>query len=349
MAGPYYIDKAVGNDANTGLSEGAGNAFETIDKYYQICAAGEIGYAKASATYTERATAVTAGTITAPVFLIGYTSVITDNGQITIDGTGSNSYGLANNNTSHYQIIGNVKVINSTGQGFQYGATDNCLFVNCVADNCAGIGFQGDNALKFIKCTSSNNSGGFSADSKTLFFGCITHGNSGREYEALSASIAINCIAYAMASNQIAFYLFDGVFNCTIDGENGATTIGVQFSSVSGDMYGAINNIIYDLNYGVYSTASNQIVPIGYNLINSINTLAYLNVAENLGGNDVTSAPDFVNEAGDDYTPNSSSPAVGAGLDAASLGMDIGAIQTVGGAGGGGGVKLVGRGGGMVA
>ena len=52
MAGPYYIDAAVGSDSNTGLAEGAGNAFLTIDKYYSVVAAGEIGYVKASASYT---------------------------------------------------------------------------------------------------------------------------------------------------------------------------------------------------------------------------------------------------------------------------------------------------------
>ena len=71
---------------------------------------------------------VTAGTVSAPIWLIGYTSVISDGGQVTIDGSSVSDYGLRNSGSSHYNVGMNINVINSTGTGINMGTAANYCF-----------------------------------------------------------------------------------------------------------------------------------------------------------------------------------------------------------------------------
>jgi hypothetical protein len=71
----YYIDAAVGSDANAGTAVGAGNAWATIGKALSTLVAGDIGYVKSSANYvhTSAATCANSGDGTSgPITLEGY-------------------------------------------------------------------------------------------------------------------------------------------------------------------------------------------------------------------------------------------------------------------------------------
>jgi len=59
----YYVDTAVGDDGNLGTSEGAGNAWATIQHAVDNVAADDKVWVKASGTYSEAldATGATAG------------------------------------------------------------------------------------------------------------------------------------------------------------------------------------------------------------------------------------------------------------------------------------------------
>ena len=79
----YYVDTAVGDDANAGTSEGAGNAWATIDKAMNTVAAGDKVWVKASGTYDENGNIDTAGSLLSPIEFEGYSSTTGDNGKVT--------------------------------------------------------------------------------------------------------------------------------------------------------------------------------------------------------------------------------------------------------------------------
>lgn len=76
MAGPFFVDGAVGNDSNAGTAEGSGNAWLTINKAATTAAAGEIVNIKASATYTVNAQTFTnsGNSTSGPILYRGYTT-----------------------------------------------------------------------------------------------------------------------------------------------------------------------------------------------------------------------------------------------------------------------------------
>ena len=121
----YYVDGAVGSDLNNGLAEGAGNAFETITQGLSVVVAGDRVYVKASVTYNETATIVTAGSGFNYILLEGYTSTVGDNGQVTIDGQSTRARGVdcTTGGAANY-VIKNITAQNHTLYGIRpCGAT----------------------------------------------------------------------------------------------------------------------------------------------------------------------------------------------------------------------------------
>lgn len=343
----YYVDGAVGNDANAGTSEGAGNAWATIDKAMNTVAAGDKVWVKASATYSEMATMDTAGAAGSPITFEGYTSTVGDNGRVTVDGTGrNNGFVSALGGVSAYYVFRNFIVQNCDVTGFAMGtATDYVTFINCRANNNGGWGFQIDNSGLWMLCdVYSNTSGGIDGDSSCHAYACRSHSNSGVGIFFNAGSPVIwNCLVYNNAAN-------DGIkaganaaiiIACTLDGENTGDE-GVLFGA-SGSRYVIINNIIYDWATGLSAgTDIGEEAVVFNNLFNS-NTADVSNLTT--GDNVVTSAPGFTDEGSDDYTLASGSAAKAAGADAAlaSLGTsytDIGALQREEPAGGGGGLLV---------
>ena len=316
----YYVDGAVGSDANLGTSEGAGNAWLTIDHAMNTVVAGDLVYVKASATYVEQFTIDTVGTSASPIMFEGYTTTPGDGGMVTVDGSGSTNVGLRAAVTAAYYIFMNFTVSSSTSIGFGNAAVDNIIYYNCIADSNATVGFQHDNYVLYIKCQSINNSGlGIDADLGVTIIGCIVHGNgSTSQINTLSAPLIVlssQVTGLGSGDNAIKTTAQPIIVGSTIDGENAATTIGIDCAVASTAWFPIIiNNILYDLNIGVDLPSASGFFAIGYNLINSNNT-DYNNCSNTLG-NDVTGAPAFTDEAGDDYTLGSGSPAIAAGLDA---------------------------------
>ena len=84
----YYVDGAVGNDGNAGTSEGAGNAWATIDHAMNTVAAGDKVFVKATGTYSETPVMDTVGASNNPITFEGYTTTPGDNGKVTVDAIG---------------------------------------------------------------------------------------------------------------------------------------------------------------------------------------------------------------------------------------------------------------------
>jgi len=318
----FFVDGAVGNDANAGTSEGAGNAWLTIDKGMNTVSDGDTVYIKASATYTELVTIDNGAKVDEVTAFIGYTTVITDNGQITIDGSGSNNYGITTALTVPiYYHFANIIVQNSTGTGFNIGTSaDNTSFFNCVSESNSN-GFIGDNNMSYLQCTASNNTtDGFQGDNYQSHNSCQAFANGANNF-LLATGAIVDSLAYGLTgTGDINIFGDSGngvmVAGCTVDGENVTGVNGIELEGINSII---VNNIIYDCDQGVEMTATRGRVPLaGYNLLNS-NTSDYGGNVIPIPGTDVSGAPQFEDEANDDYSLADGSPAIDAGTDASDI------------------------------
>ncbi|MFZ9093051.1 MAG: right-handed parallel beta-helix repeat-containing protein, partial [Planctomycetaceae bacterium] len=188
----YYVDKAVGNNANLGTSEGSGNAWETMDYAANQVVPGDIVYVKASADYTENVDFVTSGSSTDPIRWVGYTTTTTDQGKATVDG-GSTLSCFTFTTNGAYQIFENFIIKNSVGSGVFFNTPDNHRWINCDFINNASQGVHCDSQQTFIGCTFSGNSanGMFSTSgSGVRVIGCTAFSNSNHQLDWNGTSTA---------------------------------------------------------------------------------------------------------------------------------------------------------------
>ena len=323
----YYVDTAVGNNGNAGTSEGAGNAWATIQYANDNISNGDQVYIKASGDYTEGVT-LTAGTVAAWRTFTGYTSTPGDGGKATIDASGQTNGMNCPGFASSYIRFENIIVENATGDGFEASATSYVAFINCEANSNGGVGFGGGPAnAVYAHCAADGNTGdGFIIDVVAAAVFCSSTNNGGDGFVGNSNG---GSFAYCISSSNVN----DGFSNrsliavhCTIDGDGKDTDSGI----ITGGKGSAIvNNIIYDCTTGITGTAGYGGDVILSNLLYS-NTANYSNVV-NEQDNETGKAPGFTDEAGGDYTLAKGSDARNAGADvsgASSPGVDIGAHQS---------------------
>jgi len=354
LAGPYYVDWAVGDDSNAGTSEGAGNAWKTITKAMNTVAAGETVYVKATGPYLETATIVTAGTISGTITFEGYTSTPGDGGQATIDGESTRSYCVTytvpitsttklfyefknfifkradfyNVNVSWDLVFRNCRFTNAT----QYGCDvrTGCLFENCLFDNNGAGGLNvGGQVTTVVGCRFENNtSDGAQITAESCFIDCVFVGNGFDAFEDFGVNGSY-CV----------------LVNCTIDGDGKTTNIGIDLGTSFWKRAAVVNCIIYDCDEGIDAINQGTRFISRNNLLNSNNTNYPGSRFQTFTG-EVTSAPQFVDEAGGNYALAGASPARDAGYDGYLLNgsdqlRDIGAIESTSAAGAGGGASQV--------
>ena len=319
----YYVDGAVGNDANAGTSEGSGNAWATIDKAMNTVAAGDKVWVKASASYDENGNIDTAGTITAPITFEGYTSTTGDNGKVTW--TNSSGVALTDTTSFSYYIFKNFKFTGCSSSGVSISSA--FKFYNCEFTSNGANGAFFNSYSSFVNCLFANNSTvglNTSAASYINVIGCLFYGNTNAAIYGTGQNIFIDsCVFYSPgASNHGIDCSADYTIlsHCTFDGD-GSTGFGVN---AAGESYLAVvSNIIYDYDegYRCYDTAQAVFFTCvaAYNLMNTLPTGAYRTNSADITGleygyQDVTSAPAFTDEANDDYTLGATSPAIDAGI-----------------------------------
>jgi hypothetical protein len=303
----YYVDTVLGDDANAGTAEGAGNAWATIDKAMNTVAAADKVWVKASGNYNETATIDTAGAAQTPIVFEGYSSITGDNGKVTIDGqsTRGSCIDSALGTQIHY-VFKNFICTNGTGRGVWLDPEDDVCFMNCEFNNHGIAGVTGDDRHTFVNCVFANNaSHGADVDNNARFIGCISYGNGSNQLNAISIDIAYRNVCYGIGANDsaIAASTINGaIIGNTIDGENAASSTGLAHASESNMM--AFDNILYDLATGLDTAASPTYAStfVGYNLVNSNTTDYETDTGETTGYQDQTSAPVFTDEANDDYT-----------------------------------------------
>lgn len=316
----YYVDGAVGNDANLGTSEGAGNAWATIGKAASTVALGDTVYIKASATYAEDVTFVTIGNSTNPIRFIGYSTTPGDHGQITVTPTVSAFITALG---SMYHIMMNIIVSGGTSHGWDFPAGDNNVFYNCKALNCGGKGWNHDNSGWFIRCTAQGcGDNGIWTDFNSTAHGCILNNNapvstSEGQFHGSSYDAAFN-LAHG-TSTESGFTGSCLSFICNTGYGEGSTTNDFLGNNGGGAMpcYG---NVASDWRWGLQANTANPLRFVGYNGFFSNSTSDYSNLdgfPEWQGLYDVAGTPDegFLDKANDDFRLAGTSSFSGTGLE----------------------------------
>jgi hypothetical protein len=320
----YYVDGAVGNDANAGTSEGAGNAWATIDKAMNTVASGDKVWVKATGTYSEDPVIDTAAATAATIVFEGYSSTTGDNGKVTISGT-TNSLGTTLGPGESRYVIKNFIFNGGSGAAVSLGAARANTFINCEFTGASTDGFEGTGANNtFINCEfTSNTQHGIDATSISggYIVGCIFHSNGRTGLQIGSTGAFYRNLVYnndtaAAGWNHGDLGTTAVVIGNTFDGENRSG----QLCDINGQsIFIAVDNVFYDSGtYGLTNpaTTSHYRAFAGYNLLNDNASGTYADAGdpELIGYQDVTTAPAFTSESTDDYTLGASSPAIDAGM-----------------------------------
>lgn len=314
----YYVDITTGNDADDGLSEG--NAWQTFAKTQSNpIAAGDLVYVKGSATYTTRLIISVVGTATAQIVFEGYTTTPGDGGMVTVTDTVNNT-GLTPGAGSNFYTFRNFRFTGMSGVGAGNLTSDHLVYKKCRADTNGSDGFQGDQNCMFEGCYAHGNTGdGFDVGGPTVFVCCIANAN-GLNGFAMETGVCYRCEAFSNAGNgfdssQAGYHSF---FDCVCDGDVDDTSVGFNLAIAYGQsQITVVNCSAYDCATGFTGPASTGLQDRIISRNNHVNgnATAYTNWKTWEG--EVTSAPAFVNEASQDYTP-----AVGSPLIAAGFGVD---------------------------
>lgn len=327
----YYVDVLNGSDAASGLSELL--AWETLEKAANTVAAGDKVWVENTGTYEAEdgsSSAVmaidTVGGYSTPVVFEAYDATPGDGGIVEIDGTTNTlDYCITAtvSGTSCYVFKGFV-FTGATGSGVNITNLSYNFFENCSFENNGGAGFVGNVGNKFLNCRFyANGNAGINHGSYGMaVISSVFHGNGSYAIYCL-AGWAIHTLFYNNGPGGLGATCWwdfsvwpDGLVNCTIDGENKASHIGLYAPSVSGAAgVSLVNTIIYDCGTGANCSVS---VPdfhaVRNNLYASVVT-PRTNFPTGVG--DVVDAADpFTASGGRDYTLHNTSAAKEAGVDA---------------------------------
>lgn len=327
----YYVTQAAaGGGAGT-----IGDPF-TLAEARAAVVAGDKVFIKADADYTTQDGASgsilhlsVTGTYANPITWEGYTTTPGDGGQVTFDtGTAGLTRGVgASAGTVSHQILKNIICLGGT-QGFNgsNGACDSWVLINCKAENTSLAGYWLDTNLKFLRSVSKNCAQAYRLGSINMLIGCEAYGASSTYVFYGSGELLLyGCIGYNNAGLNYVNANPPRVFNCTFDGENHATSVGV-YANTTQEQEVAINNVIYDMQTGISAVNASATTVDSDSMSFFDWSLFYSNVANVSGTSlngygDVSGTGDpFTDEAADDYTLASGSEAIDAGIDAATVG-----------------------------
>lgn len=306
MATYYVVSTATG--AANGTSET--DAWTTIDTAMNNVAANDIVYVKNTATYVERVTIDTPGATTTPITLEGYGTTPGDYVKVTIDGDVATIAGYSGN---AWYIFKNLIVTGSSSNGVNAGSMNSCVWINCDFINNGSKGADLGNNHTMVNCVAyGNGTRGIDLSSGSTI-GCISYSN-GQEQIYGAGELAYRNVCYAPTTTYNLLSWQDGIcIGNTIDGDSIASCDGLDFRTSITPII--IDNIVYDCDVGIADTTTPRWAGSfsGYNLLNS-NTTDYSTSGPTFGIMDVTGAPAFTDEAGDDYTLGATSSAIDVGL-----------------------------------
>lgn len=344
MSNTYYVDGLVGNDSNSGIAPGSGNAWATIDNAMNRVQGGDKVWVKGSVNYNELAIIDTKGSGNAPIVFEGYTSTSGDNGFATMDGESSISFCVQTSfygeDDREFYVFKNFRFTNTNGNGVE--CNNNCIFKNCKFDNNGSAGLQCGNVL-CENCEFSDNGGqGCGTFGISVVVGCKAHNNTygfyafGGSLIVLYSELLNNDYGIRGYSNNNSFPITIAV-GCTIDGygrnEGAGANAGIMLGEGPGKFMAMIvNNVVLNCIAGFYNATDNE-----GELIISRNNLLYNNDDNYVGlqtfTGEILTDPIFNNAPSGDYRPGIGSSLKGAGYDCNFIegfsgGLDIGALQS---------------------
>jgi hypothetical protein len=320
----FYVSDATGDNADNGSTEAL--AWATIDYAMNNVSAGDKVWVKADGDYTETADITFLGTTSATIEFEGYTTTPGDGGQATIDAESVRAACIGDHfaTSAAYYVFRNFIFTNATASDVTLSVSD-VIFKNCTFSNASVAGCTCATASVFENCLfDSNGASGIDCSGLVEAVGC-------RFTDNTTGGDAIECLG-GNAS-------FAVILGCTIDGDAKSTNTGIDLGSSFWKRAIVINNIVYDCVSGIDSASQGTFFVSRNNLLNN-NTTDYPGSRFQTFEGEVTSAPQFEDEAGGDYSLGAGSPARNAGFDGYAQNgsdqlRDIGAIESTPAGGGG--------------
>lgn len=334
----YYVT-TTGAGAHNGSNEA--NAF-TLEEACDAVAANDVIYVKANANYiVEYVTGgakncvmygVANGTRNTPIRWIGYHTVITDGGVVTLDAQDTLNHAL-DNNDKIWHFFENFQFVNGALHTV-LDPGDNVYFKNSSFEGAGDRGVSESGAAfgTYVHCrfTGNTEEGYYSLTANNRFHACLFHtnGKSGC-INVGNDTVYSDCLFYNNGTSSVPRavhgYSTCGVtaINCTFDGENDAAAAGLYIDNdATNNIALAINCIFYDFNAGVQAVAVSTVCRfVGClffsNTADTTNIIPAFTTGDNVGDDGcVAAAPGFTNEGADDYTLAGGSAAKGSAYDA---------------------------------
>lgn len=241
-------------------------------------------------------------------------------------------------------IIKNIWVSNAGGNGFE--SANKTIFVNCRASNNGSSGFSLDGSTRksVIGCESySNTLYGFYTIAGTnnfaTYWGCYSHDNTseGFHFAPQDGHSLLFCISEANSSHGVGIQSTNSslfLYNCTIDGNTGATTDGFNIpgSMLTGGSF-LNNSFTNNGRYGVNATTTSGGTGTWCDYNNFFGNGSGSRNNFNTGSHDISVNPSYVDRTNGNFAVGSSMSAVafpGTFPGSLSVGyLDIGAVQRV--------------------
>lgn len=321
----------------TGKVGGATKSFtaQTTTTLATSLVAGNIVWIKNEA-WNEAVVLSANGATGSPILIDGYNITRNDNptgsNRPTNDRATAAGIGISITGTNY--MIKNIVVRRSGSNGMSTSQAVICI--NCKSDTNGGNGFGAAVAAGIYilrSCEANNNTvNGVGSTSEVYIGGSYCHDNTAVGIlSTLGARNYINfTISEANAGHGISIQAGAtiGIMNCTLDGNTGASTDGLNVASpLNGSV---ITNTIFSNNgrYGANAVDGDSIY-LDYNDYFGNGTTARNNIP--IGPNDVALNPQYVNEAGRNFAIGTNLKALaypGVFPGALSTGyLDIGAVQ----------------------
>lgn len=283
------------------------------DDFTEAQVAGNVIYIK-SGTYTigENIAQTTDGSLSNPIWIIGYTTVRND-----VCVGDDRPFFVCNNYQfffGDYLIHKNLRITSAYTNAYfvgQYNLVYNCKSVQTGA--ATRQAFVSTGRATFIACEAvSTNGEAFSLPGLCKAISCYVHDSAigfkmtGQSNAIIGTVIEACTTGVVTGGFEGLFLLNNTIYNCTV---------GIPGTTAAWNCF--LNNIITDCATGASWTSSKPIDLWDYNCWN--NTVDCVNVTK--GPHDITADPKLKDPANGDFTLKSGSPCFGAGL---SLSSDVG-------------------------
>lgn len=255
----YYVDGAVGNDANAGTAEGAGNAWATIQKALDTMVAqtpNDTVFVKNSATYAEILLPTAQGATSGPLTLIGYESTIYDKGRVDVvppagtHGVDHNSAFVSFYNWANFDF----DFSNATGDGYDISNSDDIKFFNCSFSNAGGNGVgNADQRVVYHNCLFQNNTlygAEQTSISSVAYFGCSFISNGVGAISSQTNAVAFS--VYRCLFDENAAVRGGHIMGCTLNSDDITDSALISISNGTNTIW--VDNIVQGFDYSLTRT-----------------------------------------------------------------------------------------------